>query len=201
MSKLPARTRSMRLRRRASMQELLWLALFVLAALLAIMLGAEPVLVIGVGLTAYASWHLIQAAQDIAESGFNPEGRSSDQLIDEADVRRYLLGSGLAALGGVLAAPSIGLSTGMGALFLLTAIVAAMPQWEIGFERDLVIPSSIRGNHALFAEVFGLVVDMVESVGEVEFPFDDVRRDLARWRSHHASYCQIALKLLRLDRV
>ncbi|MBT8213208.1 MAG: hypothetical protein KJN71_08690 [Acidimicrobiia bacterium] len=36
----------------------------------------------------------------------------------------FALGSGLAALGGVLAAPSIGLSTGMGALFLLGAIVA-----------------------------------------------------------------------------
>jgi branched-chain amino acid transport system permease protein len=36
----------------------------------------------------------------------------------------FALGSGLAAFGGVLAAPSIGLSTQMGALFLLTAIVA-----------------------------------------------------------------------------
>lgn len=36
----------------------------------------------------------------------------------------FALGSGLAAFGGVLAAPSIGLSTEMGALFLLTAIVA-----------------------------------------------------------------------------
>lgn len=36
----------------------------------------------------------------------------------------FALASGLAALGGVLAAPSIGLSTQMGALFLLTAIVA-----------------------------------------------------------------------------
>ncbi|HZD22522.1 MAG TPA: hypothetical protein VE569_03870 [Acidimicrobiia bacterium] len=36
----------------------------------------------------------------------------------------FALGAGLAALGGVLAAPSIGLSPGMGALFLLTAIVA-----------------------------------------------------------------------------
>jgi branched-chain amino acid transport system permease protein len=36
----------------------------------------------------------------------------------------FALGTGLAALGGVLAAPSIGLSTEMGALFLLTAIVA-----------------------------------------------------------------------------
>lgn len=45
------------------MQELLWFALFVLAALLAIMLGAERVLVIGIGLSIYASWHLIQAAR------------------------------------------------------------------------------------------------------------------------------------------
>jgi replicative DNA helicase len=29
--------------------------------------------------------HLIQAAQDIAESGYTPEGRSSDELIDEAE--------------------------------------------------------------------------------------------------------------------
>jgi branched-chain amino acid transport system permease protein len=36
----------------------------------------------------------------------------------------FALGSALAAFGGVLAAPSIGLSTQMGALFLLTAIVA-----------------------------------------------------------------------------
>jgi branched-chain amino acid transport system permease protein len=36
----------------------------------------------------------------------------------------FALGSGLAAFGGVLAAPSIGLNTGMGALFLLSAIVA-----------------------------------------------------------------------------
>lgn len=36
----------------------------------------------------------------------------------------FALGTGIAALGGVLAAPSIGLSTQMGALFLLTAIVA-----------------------------------------------------------------------------
>lgn len=36
----------------------------------------------------------------------------------------FAMGSGLAALGGVLAAPSIGLSTGMGAVFLLGAIVA-----------------------------------------------------------------------------
>lgn len=36
----------------------------------------------------------------------------------------FALGSGLAAFGGVLAAPSIGLGTGMGAVFLLSAIVA-----------------------------------------------------------------------------
>jgi branched-chain amino acid transport system permease protein len=36
----------------------------------------------------------------------------------------FALGTGLAALGGVLAAPSIGLDTGMGAVFLLGAIVA-----------------------------------------------------------------------------
>ncbi len=29
--------------------------------------------------------HLIQAAQDIADSGYSPEGRSSDELIDEAE--------------------------------------------------------------------------------------------------------------------
>lgn len=29
--------------------------------------------------------HLIQAAQDIADSGYNPDGRNSDELIDEAE--------------------------------------------------------------------------------------------------------------------
>lgn len=36
----------------------------------------------------------------------------------------FAIGTGLAALGGVLAAPSIGLSTGMGALLLLQALIA-----------------------------------------------------------------------------
>ena len=36
----------------------------------------------------------------------------------------FAMGSGLAALGGVLAAPSIGLGTGMGAVFLLGALIA-----------------------------------------------------------------------------
>ena len=36
----------------------------------------------------------------------------------------FAMGTGLAALGGVLAAPSIGLGTGMGALFLLSALIA-----------------------------------------------------------------------------
>ena len=59
------------------MQELLWFALFVLTASLAIMLGAERVLVIGVGLTAYASWHLIQAARLLVslQTGAGPPER------------------------------------------------------------------------------------------------------------------------------
>ena len=35
---------------------------------------------------------LIEAAQDIAESGFNPEGRKSDELIDEAERRIMQIG-------------------------------------------------------------------------------------------------------------
>jgi replicative DNA helicase len=35
---------------------------------------------------------LIEAAQDIAESGFNPEGRSSEELIDEAERRIMQVG-------------------------------------------------------------------------------------------------------------
>jgi len=59
------------------MQELLWFALFVLTASLAIMLGAERVLVIGVGLIAYASWHLIQAARLLVslQTGAGPPER------------------------------------------------------------------------------------------------------------------------------
>ena len=35
--------------------------------------------------------HLIQAAQDIAESGYNPEGRGADDLIDEAERRIMMI--------------------------------------------------------------------------------------------------------------
>ena len=53
----------MRLRRRAMLQELSWFSVFVLIIWLSIMLGAETMSAIGIGLVVYAAWHFIQATR------------------------------------------------------------------------------------------------------------------------------------------
>ena len=71
----------------------------------------------------------------------------------------FALGSGLAALGGVLAAPSIGLSTGMGAVFLLGAIVALAVGGLTSF------PGA-----ALGALVVGMLQQIIIRYGQVGIP-------------------------------
>ncbi|MGB5452196.1 MAG: phosphate regulon sensor histidine kinase PhoR [Sedimenticolaceae bacterium] len=56
----------MLLRRTALKQELLWAALFVAVVSGALVLGADGVLAAAVGLTCYASWHLVQAVRLLA---------------------------------------------------------------------------------------------------------------------------------------
>jgi branched-chain amino acid transport system permease protein len=71
----------------------------------------------------------------------------------------FALGSGLAALGGVLAAPSIGLSSGMGAVFLLGAIVALAVGGLTSF------PGAAVG-----ALVVGLLQQIIIRYGQVGIP-------------------------------
>ncbi len=71
----------------------------------------------------------------------------------------FALGSGLAALGGVLAAPSIGLSSGMGAVFLLGSIVALAVGGLTSF------PGAAVG-----ALVVGLLQQIIIRYGQVGIP-------------------------------
>lgn len=76
----------------------------------------------------------------------------------------FAMGSGLAALGGVLAAPSIGLSTGMGALFLLGALIALAIGGLTSF------PGAAAG-----AVIVGLVQQIIIRYGQtgINLPFLD----------------------------
>lgn len=76
----------------------------------------------------------------------------------------FALASGLAAFGGVLAAPSIGLSTQMGALFLLTAIVALAIGGLTSF------PGAAAG-----ALLIGLIQQVIIRLGQtgIDLPFID----------------------------
>lgn len=75
MTKTPIRTRLVMARQKAFKHELLWVAVLALGVVMAMVLGADPVLAFAVGLSIYASWHLLQAVRLL---GFLLTGRVSE---------------------------------------------------------------------------------------------------------------------------
>lgn len=71
--------------------------------------------------------------------------------------------------------------------------------WDIEINQDIVIPSTLHGNQNLFLEIYMEFVNMVEAVGEIDYPFDIVRNELTVW-SGNGGYTQIGLKLLSLTK-
>jgi len=67
--------------------------------------------------------------------------------------------------------------------------------WECTINQDILIPTTINGNKDRFCRVFSLFVDMVEEIGELNYPFHSVRNDIANWKNN-SGYAQIGLKLL-----
>ena len=69
--------------------------------------------------------------------------------------------------------------------------------WEIEVNQEIVIPSTLHGNQELFLKTYTGFVNRVEAVGEIDYPFDGVRRELSTWSSN-GGYTQIGLRLLSL---
>ena len=83
----------------------------------------------------------------------------------------------------------------------LKALVGSHPDWRIEIATTLTIPSSIPGNMELFQKTYGLLVDMVELVGEIHFDFDRVREEWKWWCGLEQAYAQVGLDVIRLVRV
>ena len=67
----------------------------------------------------------------------------------------------------------------------------------IEIDQEIVIPSTLNGNQELFLKIYIEFVNMVETVGEITYPFDSVRNELSNW-SANKGYTQIGLKLISL---
>jgi SAM-dependent methyltransferase len=74
------------------------------------------------------------------------------------------------------------------------------PQWVVGAKSQILIPSSIPGNRELFRKTYRRVIDMLERAGEMKYDFDSVRRAWDQWCGLSASYTQVGLTLIQLDR-
>ena len=73
-------------------------------------------------------------------------------------------------------------------------------QWQERVNLDIIIPSTVPGNKELFSKVYSYFIDMVEAVGNIEYNFDLVRKDIEEW-SKSDGYTQIGLKLLSITRL
>ncbi len=78
--------------------------------------------------------------------------------------------------------------------------LAASPVWEPRESLQLLIPSTIPGNLALFVETYSLLVDLVEHSGKFRYNFPSVKEAWRRWSDTPNAYTQVGLNLIRLER-
>jgi SAM-dependent methyltransferase len=72
--------------------------------------------------------------------------------------------------------------------------------WKLGETTQLVIPSTIPGNMALFTETYTSLVDLVEQAGELSYDFPAVKEAWRRWSQMPGAYTQVGLNLIRIER-
>ena len=82
---------------------------------------------------------------------------------------------------------------------LISNFVKDNNDWQIQVEQDIIIPSTLKNNQELFLKVYTLFIDMVQAVGDIDYPFQEVRNEIAEW-SAKGGYTQIGLKLLSIVR-
>ena len=71
--------------------------------------------------------------------------------------------------------------------------------WNVQVDQDIVIPSTLGNNQELFLKVYTLFVDMVQTVGDIDYPFQETRDEITAW-NEKGGYTQIGLKLLSIVR-
>ncbi len=83
--------------------------------------------------------------------------------------------------------------------YILDSWANKTPDWNIGSSSKIVIPSTIHGNLDLFRKTYGLFIDLVEKVGEIQYDFNAVRKEWEWWCSLKNGYTQVGLNLIRVD--
>jgi 2-polyprenyl-3-methyl-5-hydroxy-6-metoxy-1,4-benzoquinol methylase len=83
---------------------------------------------------------------------------------------------------------------------LVQRAIAGSSFWRLEGTLQLLIPSTIPGNLDLFTKTYGRLVDLVETVGELQYDFEAVRRAWQRWSAKPGAYTQVGLNLILLSR-
>lgn len=84
---------------------------------------------------------------------------------------------------------------------LLKNVVEERTEWHLGLAANVVIPSTVGRNLALFRQYYPLAVDLLEYAGVMSFDFSKLRDVLRAWCEGDMAYAQVGLSILRLDRV
>ena len=78
--------------------------------------------------------------------------------------------------------------------------LAASAVWRPGETLQLLIPSTIPGNSALFVKTYTLLVDLVEHSGKFRYNFPGVKEAWRRWSEIPHAYTQVGLNMISLER-
>jgi SAM-dependent methyltransferase len=82
----------------------------------------------------------------------------------------------------------------------LPEMAAKSGLWEVADHRQVVVASSAPGQLALFEDIYGHFIDLVERTGEFDHPFDAVRREWRRWCALEGRYTQVGVNVVTLHR-
>ena len=82
----------------------------------------------------------------------------------------------------------------------LAEMAAKSGMWEVADHRQVVVASSAPGQLALFEDIYGHFIDLVEHTGELDYPFDAVRAEWRRWCALDGRYTQVGVNVVTLHR-
>lgn len=114
---------------------------------------------------------------------FEPTPRRVMEFLESlAELRRH-------------ATASVGIAQNLG------PILRSHPAWNLSVTLDLVLPSTVANNLALFEETYALTIELAERTRPLQADYHALREEWQWWCKQRNRYAQAALRVMRLDRI
>lgn len=74
------------------------------------------------------------------------------------------------------------------------------PGWRLADDRTIVVSKTGPFAGSSLLEMYLLWIESLESAGEIEFPYEQARKEIEKWGQQQTTYTQIGIRFFRLER-